>query len=396
MSTNRVYLLGAGFSMAISDHGTVRDENKMPSMQDLSDAVRSFLKPGLQAERMPATVIENLKRLAQVAKSDKKYHQVIADVFESLPDIAAWERLPGLGTPLVKNFEQWLSYLIEAPPWLSPAEQARNRAAFLEVSRTVYSILDSRQRSTLFDQEGNCPDWLARLVNQWDRDSANVITFNYDQFVELAWMLHGTQTLKRARSWDLYPAPITPLTARVGYSPPVYCTPGGFTLHKMHGSLGWWYSGPDSPPGDTVYDQGIRGDQWYIDGVFPPDEMSVSLFADREPLIVPPAAVKSPYYSNSILKATWRAAADALKFADELVIMGFSLPATDMIVSSMLCTTLKDSCIITPVDYRDDIIERVCKTFDMQADDERLNSNYVNLRENAIPNWVNDHIETVS
>jgi len=67
---DRVYLLGAGFSRAIS--------NLMPTMDELSEAVK-----------------------AELAGID----------------------IPGANTPVASNFEQWLSYLIERPPWLSSADQ---------------------------------------------------------------------------------------------------------------------------------------------------------------------------------------------------------------------------------------------------------------------------------
>lgn len=43
-ANNRVYLLGAGFSMAVSAEGDVSDEFKMPSMQQLSKAVLDDVK----------------------------------------------------------------------------------------------------------------------------------------------------------------------------------------------------------------------------------------------------------------------------------------------------------------------------------------------------------------
>ena len=135
------------------------------------------------------------------------------------------------------------------------------------------------------------------------------------------------------------------------------------------------------------------GGEWWCEGVNALGELSISLFADREPMIVPPAAVKSPYYSNGVLRAIWKSAADQLSRAEELVIIGFSLPATDMLVGSMLCTTLPENCIITPVDYGDLIIGRICETFDISRDDPHLNSTYAGLGEDAIPRWVADCIE---
>jgi hypothetical protein len=91
-----VYLLGAGFSRAISNH--------MPLMSELSKAV------------------------------DEKL---------------AGRNIPGAGTPVASDFERWLSYLIERPPWLGTAEQERNRAAFLDVSNAVHAILARRQATPL-------------------------------------------------------------------------------------------------------------------------------------------------------------------------------------------------------------------------------------------------------
>ena len=178
-------------------------------------------------------------------------------------------KIRGFDTPLAKNFEQWLSYLVETPPWLSEADQARNRADFIEVSLAVHQVLLERQDVTI--GRNPCPDWLERLVQKWQRDCATVITFNYDLFVELAWLRHAPNPApeRDKMSTDLYPVPVTPIGARLGdvqardhgdgvISLGISLPPAGLKLLKLHGSLGWWYSGPNSPPGDTVYDSGSR------------------------------------------------------------------------------------------------------------------------------------------
>jgi hypothetical protein len=321
----------------------------------------------------------------------------------------------GFGTPLTKNFEQWLSYLIETPPWLSEANQARNKADFLDVSLAVHEVLEERQRSTVMSNP--CPPWLERLVKKWHERKETVITFNYDQFVELAWLLHTSDPVPADRkrgSTDLYPVPVAPIEARVGnvqvfngggvailgVSPP----PDGLTLLKLHGSIGWWYSGPDSPPGDIVYDWGVDGSDWSVKGIGPADPaLSDRLTIDRQPMIVPPAAIKSAYYSNRTLRALWERAAAALNKAEELVIIGFSLPATDMLVSSMLCTEFElteDSRIVpvdfghpnpdpnNAVDFGDTVVGRICKTFDIKKENKCLITEYANGGDDAIPKWV--------
>lgn len=94
------------------------------------------------------------------------------------------------------------------------------------------------------------------------------------------------------------------------------------TLLKLHGSLNWWYPGSNGNPGDVVYDSGVEGQEWSRRGLFPlEDRRHMILISDRKPLIVPPTAVKGPYYSNQILRTAWEAAANALVSAQELVIM---------------------------------------------------------------------------
>jgi len=231
-------------------------------------------------------------------------------------------------------------------------------------------------------------------VVHWEAVSATVITFNYDLFVELAWLISLGDDRRFRRSLYLYPVPITPIGSRLGYPVGGVPTTDGLRLLKLHGSLSWRYSGQGSTPGDVIYDMGVLGSGWDVDGIGPrnfgngrpdADELSV----DREPMIVPPAAVKSSYYNNRTLQKLWQSAADALSRAEELVIMGFSLPQTDLLVSSMLATTLRDDRVITPVDYGTKILDRVAETFDLKGfEGARINSSFAGLKDDALSAWV--------
>jgi hypothetical protein len=211
-----VYLLGAGFSRSINEH--------MPMMNALSEAVRDELKD---------------------------------------------RNLPGANTAVAANFEQWLSYLIERPPWLSAADQEANRAAFFAVSDALSSILSGCQGRAVEQEE--CPNWLRRLVVFWQKTNATVITFNYDNLVELAWRMYAADGqpaedpehlgqlhpdgLRHARPWtDLYPMPIPPPHRRFALVFSSLPPPTGMKLLKLHGSLSWRYTGPDGAPGDLIYE----------------------------------------------------------------------------------------------------------------------------------------------
>jgi len=106
-------------------------------------------------------------------------------------------------------------------------------------------------------------------------------------------------------------------------------------------------------------------------------------------MIVPPATVKSPYYNNRTLQELWTIAAEALRNARELVIMGFSLPQTDLLVSSLLMTNLRKDILITPVDYSDAIVKRISETLNTEGGNgARVNPIFTGLCGHALPSWV--------
>lgn len=104
-------------------------------------------------------------------------------------------------------------------------------------------------------------------------------------------------------------------------------------------------------------------------------------------MIVPPTAIKSGYYNNRTLQALWNGAAEALREAEMLVMMGFSLPVTDLLVASMLATNLPEDADIMPVDFGSDVLERVKDVFGLE-DSDRLIDTYTGLKHEAIPRWV--------
>ena len=101
----RVYLLGAGFSIAASADMPL--EYRMPGMRDLSEAVVEYLRDTYHPRYRDF-----------VGPGD------LTETYKTLRDFSFEQQYPGVGTSLVSNFERWLSYLVETPPWLSPSDHA--------------------------------------------------------------------------------------------------------------------------------------------------------------------------------------------------------------------------------------------------------------------------------
>jgi hypothetical protein len=300
-------------------------------------------------------------------------------------------KIPGHDTPVANDFEQWLSYLVEAPPWLPDADRARNQAAFFDVSGAVARVLMRQQGEAVAAPP---PKWLQPLLVNWHNTDATVITFNYDLLVELAWKVFVGGVIA-FDSWSgplsLYPAPITPIGARGGNALAELRPPNGLQLLKLHGSLNWWYSGPRSTPGDTIYGMSIKGgDEWGGEGLEWIPEQAEQLAVDLQPMIVPPTAVKSPYYGNQTLQSLWRSAANAIREAKELVVVGFSFPPTDLLVSSLLSTNLPSTSRITPINRTDEVVRRIRKIFGEDENDTRVNVNdqFAGKQTDPVAAWV--------
>jgi hypothetical protein len=95
--------------------------------------------------------------------------------------------------------------------------------------------------------------------------------------------------------------------------------PTGLKLVKLHGSLSWYYTGREEAPGGLIYETAGSVDfKWNAASlVWPPDERRY--FADLQPMVLPPTAVKSPYYSNKMLQANWKHAAEETSNAEKLI-----------------------------------------------------------------------------
>jgi len=86
-------------------------------------------------------------------------------------------------------------------------------------------------------------------------------------------------------------------------------------------------------------------DRWQSSNSRSPAPRELHLYDDLVPLIVPPTSTKSPYYANMSLRAQWRSAYRSLQTAQRLVIVGFSLLATDLQVRHFLASSSEHTTV---------------------------------------------------
>jgi hypothetical protein len=264
-------LLGAGFSRAISD--------AMPLLNDLSDEV--------------------LPRVGKTSEST----------------LAAYGG----------NFEAWMSHLAVDQPWLTDAENFRNRALFVEASGAVQDVIVEREASAVSTPP---PAWLIRLLMHWSHHQAVLCTFNYDLLIERC-----LTSLRLLNSWaDLYSAALEERHPP-GVGIMISSSSSGEAipeLLKLHGSVSWSYGGPGAPVSDRI--TLTRSElAWQTPFIGPERQGKYRALHDGlVPLIVPPTSTKNAFYANLSLRAQWRRAYDALKDARSLTIIGYSFPPSDL------------------------------------------------------------------
>lgn len=171
----------------------------------------------------------------------------------------------------------------------------------------------------------------AKLLGAWHNQRNHVLTTNYDTIVERIAGQHqyssrngNTATLDYE---DLYPVPVTNARSRAGGGLFFPNYPETFKLYKLHGSVSWFKSDGETQsepihalPIDHLND--------------PHSEMFVS---DKRRFIVPPVYDKSSLLSHESIRSIWRQALDkALKPAENLYIIGYSLPETDSAMHALL------------------------------------------------------------
>lgn len=219
------------------------------------------------------------------------------------------------------NIELWLTYLSQSQPWLKEHNNLENKALYLKMVETIGDILDKATETTIKSEE---PDWLRSLIHYWHTHNSNIITLNYDTIVESAAF---QQDIFYS---NLYPAPLPDIRRTSIYVAEELNT---FVLHKLHGSVNWYYSGAPSYFGEVIYSKPIvpwgKPDKQFT-------HFSKLAGKDKVPLIIPPTSEKNSYLYHETMRHIWASAATALQNASRLFIIGYSLPTTDLGIRFLL------------------------------------------------------------
>ncbi|MGH9089757.1 MAG: hypothetical protein ACRDZR_00010 [Acidimicrobiales bacterium] len=251
------------------------------------------------------------------------------------------------------RFEEWLSYVSEPQPHLDPADVIEASALALRVTQEMCAALSERQAEALGHEP---PDWFFQFLSVLHVLRAQVITLNYDNLVECG--LHSLGI--KGEGW-FGPYDVCEDDILAGL-PPCADFPGiemqspvmrsdlvvpinleerrsnTFKLLKLHGSLSWWWW-PEGSGSSTIH-------RWRLPGKFgepwdPAVERRRQELPRHEVFVVPPATLKGQRLREPVARELWHRAAEALREADRVVLIGYSIPTADHSMMGMLAEGLE-------------------------------------------------------
>lgn len=261
-----------------------------------------------------------------------------------------------IGKLIHRNFEEALSYLAEQKPWLEESENQKDKVRLLELTRNIRVAIgrcqvNARERI----DSGQC-DWIFPLFEHWHRSRSVVITLNYDTLVEEIVEKIGTAKYpgiphstkpnsitadprSNLRVCNIHPSILRDAwlgSTGSSFSDYFYNQPS-FRLLKLHGSVNWFRSPNPNAQSDTIS---------YIpatEAATYPDQASPSWIADKAPYIIPPVPNKGSLVNHDSLRAIWREAAEAVKWAKRIVVLGYSMPENDTLLMQLIRGNLFNS-----------------------------------------------------
>ena len=193
------------------------------------------------------------------------------------------------------------------------------------------------------DSLGEAPKWLPRLLSYWHYQQSPVITLNYDTLIEWTASRFYTSSNENVvlATNQLYPIALTPAYAASNCSSDSKSIES-FQLYKLHGSTNWFYSGQESFYGEPIYFTGCNDGLLGIwsDAQKQREKNERRMLSGKVPLIIPPVLDKTFFFRHETLQSLWFKAGNALRKADRIVCIGYSLPKSDLTMAEFI----KDAC----------------------------------------------------
>jgi len=287
---SELFIIGAGFSKAISGN--------MPIMKNLAKFVQE------QIGQLPGS--QEALRMYKKLASDPEY---------------------------------LLTYLFQELPSKASEDIHLDKSAFITLSRLIANYIAKREKEILA-----LPLWARQFIEYIHEKEFIVATFNYDTVLERlsAKLKDKDKDNSLITNASIYRMPLIPLSTRMNAMEGTTYTffhQRTYRLLKLHGSVNWFYAGDENIKGQQVYYTDVLPDAV---GLEPSEQLMGISSMDLTPLIIPPVAEKSSFYSTQLVKVLWSEFRDGIRKARDIYCVGYSLPRTDLTTSLFLSSVVDD------------------------------------------------------
>lgn len=167
---------------------------------------------------------------------------------------------------------------------------------------------------------------------------------------------------------DFYQMPFTRLTTRTT-TVLASSMHDIFRLYKLHGSINWYY-----------FKENVSSQIYLYEGYLGRKNHEAIGKKDLIPLIIPPVFDKSIFMNVIAIRTLWADARDAIKLANEIYIIGYSIPESDLVVKYLLKSNINKKTQIFLINTDIDMHKRVKNYFE----DININTDYLIDDENVI------------
>jgi hypothetical protein len=250
-------------------------------------------------------------------------------------------------TPLKDNFEHLLTYLSSSLPWKNENQKYSDRALYSIITEKVSSLFLEKAKKTIDNSHKIYLDH-KYFFDSFAKNSEDIsfISLNYDLLLEilLQHSYYNQSKIPSERyyitSAKMYQFPMTWVGLRSMSTGMIFGDDNDRAnpqIVKLHGSVNWFWSG--TSPSETIFYKNLMEDE---------NRVNRNIDAGLIPYIIPPVMDKNSFYNHIMIKSLWKKANELLHNADEIYIIGFSFPQTDISIRFLFQSALEG---MTPTIY---------------------------------------------
>lgn len=282
--TKRVFFLGAGFSKALVP--------SFPLMHELTDDIARYFEKGSIGHHYNKEVTNALKN----------------------------------------NLEHLLTFLSTDLPWKTEVQKNADIALYYEITQQIQKRLIRLYDVTAEQKNPVVSNFFEHILKNYDSNS--FVTLNYDLLVEklIADAVYKRNSGVVVNVSDMYSYPMMWAGIRSFDGVGMFGAEEEKNLPKvikLHGSLNWYWGAVTAS--DVVYYLSMKDIE----------KKHYQITSGLKPYIIPPVMDKNAFYDHVMIRHLWKSARELLREADEIYIIGFSMPQSDLSIKFLFQSALE-------------------------------------------------------